>query len=160
MQELVINSKIIFDPKNVTNKHVKQSSWKKHSICNIIGDIDLYYAWFLKKRFNLELNRSIRGAHITIINDRIEDFDLKQYDLAKSLFNNKPLKFTYYPDEIRSNGKHWWLKVYSDEAKAIREFIGLNREPYTPFHLTLGYSNEKNEYHSKYILKQIIRFGL
>jgi len=155
-----IKAKIQFDPKDRTSKHKKQSSWKTTVICNIGDDIDLYYAWFLKKRFNLILNRSLRKAHITIVNDRTSDIDTEMYKKMKEHFDGKEITFTYDPEEIRSNGKHWWLKVYSEESKAIRKFMGLPENPYLPLHLTLGYSNEKTNDHSKYILRQILKFGL
>lgn len=155
-----IKAKILFDPVDRTNKHKKQSSWKNVVICEIDGDIDKYYAWFLEKRFNLVLNRPLRRAHITIVNDRKSEMDLDMYEKMKEHFNGKEITFTYEPDEIRSNGKHWWLKVYSEESKAIRKFMGLSENPYQPLHLTIGYCNEKTEYHSKYILRQILKFGL
>jgi hypothetical protein len=36
----------------------------------------------------------------------------------------------------------------------------LSKEPYYGFHLTIGYMNEKNLEHSKYIYKIIKRYGL
>ena len=155
---LEIKTKIEFDPSHLTSKHEKQSSWKRNAICLIEGDIDKYYSWFLKKRFNLELNRPIRKAHITIISDRVEDH--ARYEQAKQIFDGKEVAFTYDPEEVRSNGVHWWLKVYSDEVYAMRDVAGLTPRPYFGLHLTLGYANEKNDYHSRYILQQIIKFGL
>lgn len=151
-------AKIIFDPINKTKKHEDQSSWKNVVICITYDDIDLYYSWFLLNRFNLTLNRSIRGAHVTIINDRIPN--KITYDKIKNLYDGKEIEFTYNPTEIRSNGKHWWLKVYSEESKEIRKLIGLDENPYMPLHLTLGYSTDKNLEHSKYILNQILKYGL
>jgi hypothetical protein len=155
MLELV--SKIQFDPVNVTNKHEKQSSWKSVCICNIEGDIHLYYAWFLKKRFNLVLNPPLRGAHVTIINDRLEDKTF--YNLAKQQFNNKELIFQYNPKKIRTNGDHWWISVDCEDAKTIREVCGLDREPFMRFHLTLGYAAEGLRLeHSNYIHRQILKY--
>lgn len=157
-QTQTIKAKIIFDPINRTRKHDDQSTWKSVVICSIGGDIDLYYSWFLKNRFNLILNRALRCAHITLVNDRTSD--ISNYDEVYKKYNGKEITFTYNPEEIRSNGKHWWLKVYSEEAKEIRKSLGLSEIPYMPFHLTIGYSNEKTEYHSKYILRQILNFDL
>lgn len=155
---LDIKSTILFDPVNLTAKHEKQSDWKRTVVCEIEGDIDKYYSWFLNKRFNLELNRPIRKAHITIINDRVTDF--AKYKQAKEVFNGREVIFTYNPEEVRSNGQHWWLKVYNTDIEAIREFAGLERKPFFNLHLTLGYANEKNIAHSEYILRQIMKFNL
>ncbi len=155
---LEIKSIIEFDPIDLTAKHKKQSDWKRTAICLIDDDIDKYYSWFLKKRFNLELNRPIRKAHITIINDRVEDKE--KYNQAKEIFNNKEIIFTFKPDEIRSNGEHFWLKVYNTDIEAIREFAGLTRKPHFNLHLTLGYANEKNIHHAQYILRQIMKHNL
>jgi len=57
-----IIGKIEFDPVNVTKKHDKQSSWKKVAMVRFQNNDDTYayYSWFLKKRFNLVLNKPIR----------------------------------------------------------------------------------------------------
>ena len=155
---LELKTKIIFDPKDLTKKHVSQGSWLKVSICQTECDIHEYYAWFLNTRFNLKLNKPIRKAHITIIKDKIPDIEL--YKQAKQMFDGKEVVFKYDPNEIRTNGKHWWLKVYSDDVKNIRTILGLTPEPKHPFHLTIGYANEKYIDHSKYILETITRYDL
>jgi len=38
-------------------------------------DISEYYMWFIKKRYNLELTRPLRGAHVSFINDSIRDIN-------------------------------------------------------------------------------------
>ncbi len=155
---LEIPAKIEFDPINITKKHETQSSWKTTVMCNIKGDIDKYYSWFLKKRFNLELNRPLRDAHITIINDKITDKEA--YNRAKEIWNGRETIFTFDPEEIRTNGTHWWIKVYNNEVAQIRMVAGVTPIPYFNLHLTLGYANEKNEAHSQYILRQIMKFNL
>lgn len=147
---------IEFSPEDVTRKHKSQSSWKRVAMIRTDCELDRYYAWFLKKRFNLELNRTLRGPHISFISDKL-DKDI--FDQASSVFNGKQIDF-YLDIEPRSNGSHWWLRVYCPEAESIREVVGLNREPYFSFHLTLGHSNEKNTEHSEYILRQCKRFNL
>lgn len=156
---LEIKTKIEFDPINLTDKHEKQSEWKKTVVCLADGDIDKYYAWFLERRFNLVLNRSIRKAHITIVADRITD--KVKYQQAKEIFNGKEIIFTYDPEEIRSNGVDWWIKVYNTDIEAIREFAGLERKPFFNLHMTIGYAaSEIRLEHSKYILQQILKFDL
>lgn len=155
---LEISTTILFDPINLTDKHEKQSEWKKTVVCVTDSEIDKYYAWFLERRFNLVLNRSIRKAHITIVADRITDKE--KYQQAKEIFNGKEIIFKYDPEEIRSNGTDWWIKVYNTDIEAIREFAGLERKPFFNLHCTIGYANEKNLFHSQYILQQILKFNL
>jgi len=73
MEEIKIYGKIVFDPKDVTKKHSKQASWKRMAMVMIDGDITEYYAWFLNRRYHIELSKPLRGAHISFINDSIRD---------------------------------------------------------------------------------------
>ena len=64
---------IEFSPEDKTNKHKNQSSWKRVAMSRTDCEMDRYYSWFLKKRFNLELNKNLRGTHVTFISDRLEE---------------------------------------------------------------------------------------
>lgn len=152
-----IRGKIEFNPVDYTKKHVSQSAWKRVALIKTNCDLDKYYSWFLEKRFNLHLERSIRGSHITFISDRVIDNDT--FDKVSKLFNNREIDF-YIELEPKSNGKHWWLRVHCPEAESIREVLGLDREPFFGLHLTLGYANIKNLDHSNYILEQCKKFNL
>jgi hypothetical protein len=145
-----------FTPVDVTRKHKSQSSWKCTAIIKTECDIAAYYAWFLKTRFNLVLNKPLRGTHVTFISDKMDKFLFMQ---GSEVFNGKEITF-YYENLPRSNGRHWWLRVWSNEAEDIREALGLEREPFFSFHLTLGHANEKNAEHSEYILDCCKRFDL
>jgi hypothetical protein len=174
--------KIKFEPENKTKKHENQD-WKKIAMIMVNGDIDDYYGWFLLKRFNpagfglidgevinnmvvnapkkdmpISLNfiKNLRGPHITFISDRINS---KIFEQAKEQFDNKEITF-YYEIEPRTNGKHWWLRIHCPDAEIIRESMGLSKEPYFGFHLTIGYVNEKNISHSEYIYRSIKKFNI
>lgn len=155
---MVIKIKGILDftPEDVTKKHKLQSSWKRVAVIKTNCDLDKYYAWFLKNRFALELNKNLRGSHVTIISDKISKDIFEQ---AAKFFNGKEINF-YIELEPRSNGTHWWLRVHCPEAEAIRESMGLTKDPYFGLHLTLGHANEKFITHSEYILNQCKRFEL
>ncbi len=155
---LELKTKILFDPDNLTRKHNKQSSWKRVVICTTTCDIDDYYAWFLKKRFNLNLNKNLRPPHITIVNDRIQDHEL--FEMGKKLFNGKELIFNYDPAEIRTNGEHFWIKAYCDDVENIRTVIGLTQKPHFNLHLTLGYASGIRLEHAKYIHETMVRYNL
>ena len=141
--------KIQFQPEDKTKKHKSQASWKRVAmiICN--DDLADYYAWFLYKRFNLKLNKPLRGTHVTFIND--SDVEMPQFDEAAKLFDGKEIDFYIEPMPL-SNGEHWWLRVYCPDAESIRIVSGGTPTPFFGMHLTLGYANERNLDHSKYVL--------
>jgi hypothetical protein len=158
-----ITGKIQFDPENVTNKHEFQSSWKKVAMVVFDGDIAEYYAWFIKKRYNLPLNRPLRGAHVSFINDREGDMNGK-WEIIKKKWDGKEIDVVLdlEPKTDSNNDKstcHWWLKIPEEERKElhnIRKELGLGR-PYWGLHLSLGYANDKFKPHSKYIHRLIIK---
>lgn len=148
-----------FDPINVTKKHGNQSSWKKVAMVRFENDDTWdYYSWFLKKRFNLNLNKPLRGTHLTIINDIVDD---NLYEIGRQLFHGKEITIQYNPLDIRSNKKgHWWLKAYSDDAHNIRTVVGLDPSPYFGLHITIGLATHLQLEHSRYITEQCIKFNL
>lgn len=155
---------ILFDPKDVTNKHVNQSSWKKMAMVLLDGEICEYYSWLIEKRYGLVLNRPLRGAHISFINDSINDIKT-----GTGLINNKDVHFVWdnlakkwngkeidivLDVDARSDGTHWWLNIPNEERTIlhnIRKEIGLDR-PHWGLHMSIGYANERNIEHSKYIV--------
>jgi len=149
--------KIVFDPVDLTKKHVRQSEWKKSAIV-LINDPDFcaYYSWFIKKRYNLELQRPLRGVHFTVINDKVSDN--KKYQYAKEKYNNRIINLEYSVDP-RIKNKNWWVGVKSDDAEKIRLAAGLESKPYWGFHLTIGRINESKLIHNEYIEKLINEDG-
>lgn len=125
-----------FSPEDKTKKHLSQASWKSVAMIRTNCEMDAYYAWFLKKRFNLELNKNLRGTHVTFINDKMDKDIFKQ---AAIVFNGKEIDF-YVETEPRSSGEHWWLRVHCPESEIIRESMGLSKDPFYPLHLTLGHA--------------------
>jgi len=153
-----IKGKIVFDPIDKTKKHVRQSSWKKNVMVEFKDDTWAYYSWFLKNRFNLVLNKPLRGTHFTLVND-IVDGDI--YTQAKKIFDGTEITIQYDPTNIRSNDKgHWWLKAYSDDAKNIRRVMGLDEYPFFGFHITMGLATHLQLEHSRYITKQCLRYNI
>jgi hypothetical protein len=145
-----------WEPENKTRKHQTHSKWKRVAMIKTGCDLEMYYAWFLERRFNLVLNKTIRGSHVTFIS---EEIDFKTFEEASNLWHGKELEF-FYEIEPRTDGKHWWLRVHSPQAEEIRQSLGLEREPYFAFHLTLGHANEKWIEHSEYVLRQCKKFHL
>jgi hypothetical protein len=144
-----LKGKIEFDPANMTKKHTNQSTWKKTVLVKFDNDLYSYYAWFIKKRFNLVLNKPIRGSHMTIINDIVDD---SLYEMGRDMFNGKEITLRYDNEDIRSDNEgHWWIKSYSDDAHNIRSVMGLNPSPYFGLHITIGLATHSQLIHSEYI---------
>jgi hypothetical protein len=161
---LELKGKILFDPKDQTKKHKKQASWKKMALINLPGDLCDYYAWLIDKRYNLKLNLPLRGAHISFINDSVRDIKqglkcseeeaLQKWEEIKQKWNNKEIKVWLDPD-ARSDGKYWWLNIPKEKRKTIHQIrneLGLG-QPFWSLHMSIGYANEKNISHSKYIVR-------
>jgi hypothetical protein len=148
---------LVFDPINVTKKHNAQSAWKKVAIVKFDCDTYSYYSWFLRKRFNLFLNKPLRGTHLTFINDIVDD-DI--YLKAKEMFDGKEVTVKYDPTIVRSNKSgHWWLKAESLDCANIRSVMGLG-DPYFGYHITIGLATHLQLDHSKYITEQCIKFNI
>lgn len=153
-----IKAKVVFDPKDLTKKHQAQSDWKKHVIA-FINEPDFcdYYMWFLKKRYNLFLVKPIRGVHFTIINDKVADE--AKYIESKRLYDGKIIDIEYDLD-VRTDGKHWWFRAWSNDSSFIRQSCGLEK-PYWGPHITIGRAEGRafEQEHSQYIHKLIKTFG-
>lgn len=166
---ITLSGKIGFEPENKTKKHNSQSSWKRIAMVHIDGDVTEYYAWFIQKRYNLILNKPLRGAHVSFINDTIRDLScnntksMEEIDTAweevKKKWDKKiiPITLDLTP---KSDDRTWWLNIPHDEREllhGIRAELGLGR-PYWGLHMSIGYSNEKNIHHSVYI-NELIKKG-
>ncbi len=164
MQIIEVKGTYLFDPPSLTKKHKDQNDWKKTAFIKTDCDMHLYYKWFLTKRFDLHLKKPIRPyPHISFINDRINTPELIQkYEEVKAKYDGKEVTFLYSPELIRTNTEHWWIKVESKEAEAVRAECGLTPIPHFNMHLTLGEVIELPRHieHSKYILRQITNFDL
>lgn len=167
---ITVTGIIGFEPENKTNKHNNQASWKKIAMVFIDGNISDYYAWFVKKRYNLILNKPLRGAHISFINDSMKDLTqngVKSVEEVEALWEAVKKKWDGKEIPIvldlspKTNDEHWWLNIPHDERgllQSIREELGLGR-PFFGMHMSIGYANEKNIHHSKYI-HDLIKKGL
>lgn len=151
---------IYFDPEDVTNKHKSQASWKKMAMVVFNGDVAEYYAWFIKKRFNLDLSKPLRGAHISFINDSIDEMTTHCKTTAERQALWSKVKKKYHKKKINVvldlrphiETPHWWLIVpHSErgELQAIRDELGfINKKtglsrPYFGMHMTIGTAVDK-----------------
>lgn len=145
--EFTLKGKIIFDPKDVTNKHKNQASWKKIAMVIFKDDKDgkglcEYYAWFIKKKYGIILNSPLRGPHISFINDHVRDLNggfwnpecsgtdkerHHMWEQLKKKYHNTEIDITI-SSEIDTNGEHWWLRIpheHREELYKIRSQVGL-----------------------------------
>lgn len=154
---------IKFEPENKTRKHKNQSSWKKIAMVFFDGDICEYYAWFIMKRYNIVLNKPLRGPHISFINDSMRDLTYNGERSVEEVINNwEAVKNKWDGKEIevilslspKTDGRSWWLNIpYKNRGglQAIRDELGLP-EPYYGLHMSIGYAKPGlMEEQSKYI---------
>jgi hypothetical protein len=144
---------ILFQPNNVTKKHIKQSEWKKTAIILINDGLCDYYSWFIEKRYNIKLNKPLRGSHVTFINEIIDN---NIFNDGKKFFDGKEIEINYDPTYIRTNDiGHWWIKVYSKDIESIRHSLGMNPNPYYGLHITIGNATHLQLEQSLYIKRLI-----
>lgn len=169
---------IHFDPVDKTKKHKFQSNWKRMALVMIDGELSEYYAWFLKKRYNLILNKPLRGAHVSFVNDSVNDM-MKGLNCseeeAELIWEQVKKKWDGVEIEIcldlditgsenknaKDYGKHWWLRIPQEKREKlhdIRKELGLGR-PFFGLHMSIGYANERNIEHSTYIINLINDYG-
>lgn len=166
---ITLTGKIGFEPEDKTNKHLSQSSWKKIAMVFIEGDVCEYYAWFLQKRYNITLNKPIRGAHVSFINDSMRDLTqnndkseeeiLQLWEDVKTKWDGKEIDIVLDLNP-KTDDRIWWLNIPNEEREglqAIRNELGLGR-PYFGMHMSIGYANEKNIEQSVYI-HELIKQG-
>jgi hypothetical protein len=164
---ITLSGKIGFEPENKTKKHNLQASWKRIAMVFFDGDVCEYYSWYIKKRYGLVLNKPIREAHISFINDKSSDMSLNgEISLQEVDDNWKRVKEKWDGQEVqislclnaRTDGSHWWLNVEDESKKSlqlIRNELNLG-PPFYGFHMSIGYANERNIEHSKYIHRLLI----
>jgi len=133
------------------------------------GDITDYYAWFIKQRYGITLNKPLRGAHISFINDSIRDLTLngkRTQEEADCIWNKVKKKYHGKKIEVvldldpKTDDRTWWLNIpHEDRAdiQAIRDELGLGR-PFFGLHMSVGYANERNIEQSMYI-HELIKKG-
>ncbi len=144
---------ILFDPINITKKHFKQSEWKKTAIIQIKDDLCGYYSWLIEKRYNLKLNKPLRGTHITFINEIIDDAIFTE---GKRFFDGRSVEISYDSTQIRTNEKgQWWINAYSKDIEEIRQSLGLSINPFYGLHITIGNAVHLQLEHSLYVKRLI-----
>lgn len=165
--KVTYRGRLEFNLKDITAKHVRQSSWKKTGMITLRDDSNRYYRWFLERRFPFIeglfetpksggvfkdsqfhwINLSPRGPHMTIINDKLYDsrFASKaeqkkwedKWNQIVKKYSGKVAEFTIDVAELRTDGVTWWYKVQCPIADQIRAELGIG-DPYYGYHFTVG----------------------
>lgn len=145
MQYVKSHGTIVFDPipiRGNVNKLFKPY-W---AIIIVNDDVDDYYRWFLKKRFNLILSAPAWGPHITIADGQKAD----NWQEMKMNYDNMLVGFEHSIFS-RSNSEHWWLKVNCPIADEFRGKLKVKKNLHYSYHLTLGTPIPRHIEHSRYI---------
>lgn len=95
-------------------------------------ELCLYYCWFIEKCLGIKLQQSMHKCHISVI--RGEVIPLPD---TWNAYSGKLIHF-HYSNLISTNGKYWWINIYSPCLVAIRQELGLAPQPEINFHLTIG----------------------
>lgn len=159
---IILYGNIGFEPEDYTRKHKDQAAWKKIAMVFIEGDICEYYAWFIQRRYSITLNKPLRGAHISFINDSMRDLTqngeiseelvLECWERCKQKWDGKEIQIVLDLNP-KTDDRSWWLNIPQDERDLLHEIraeVGLGR-PHFGLHMSIGYANEKNIYQSTYI---------
>lgn len=145
---------VIFDPMALRgNKDVMfKPFW---CIVQTQDDTDAYYKWFIEKRYGIKIQRPAWGCHVSVI--RGEPTSQECWNNFKQKYNNIEIEFEHC-GEIYTNGNHWWLQIYCERLKDIREEMGYSRDMFWDLHLTLGVPIPQQIDHSFYIWRNIQKF--
>ncbi|MCP2727610.1 hypothetical protein [Limnofasciculus baicalensis] len=95
-------------------------------------DLGLYYSWFVQRQLGLRLQHPRLGSHITVVRGEVVENILRW-----SAYPSRVINF-YYSNEIKTNGRYWWLNVYAPCLMSIRQELGLEVKPEYDFHVTIG----------------------
>ncbi len=101
-------------------------------------DLSLYYCHFLQKRWGIRLQHPRLGSHITVVRGEVV-----RHLLRWEAYPHQTIHF-YYSNEIKTNGRYWWLNVYSPCLVSIRQELGLTVKPEYDLHVTIGVWVEAN----------------
>lgn len=106
-------------------------------------DAETKKVWPIKV-LDARTNTSAWGPHISVI--RGEKPVNREY---WKRYENERIEFTYDPEYLNTNGRHFWIRAVSPRLEEIRTELGLTPQPtyfhrksgtvrVNPFHLTIG----------------------
>lgn len=122
------SAKILYDPQR---PGIKKSRPGTLVVGNVDPGIAEYYRWWVKKQHHLFLNNTAWHPHITVVDGKVENKDMRNW----KAFQNAFVDFEYSP-ELEQHWKFWVLPVRSKKLEEIRSSLGL--KPTHNFHITFG----------------------
>jgi hypothetical protein len=105
-------------------------------------DLGAYYRrWFnLASRYDgKQIGSGSWGSHISIVRGEEPDY-WKRWEEVDGV----AIEFEY-ETIYKTEGKHIWFPVFCDRLPKVREFLGLEKEPFINFHLTIGVYHKNND---------------
>jgi hypothetical protein len=121
-------------------------------VVEILHDIIDYYAWFIKKKYWIRLQKPLHDAHITLVSPKIH----KEIDWKKAkTYDKKQIEFEYDPNIVQGGYTKgfimFYLKIYSEELDKLKEDIKvIEKDGYKGLHITIGSSGKSGSKHSLY----------
>ena len=127
--------KLVYDPKR--GEDFRKQHKTKTLILELSKDqLDLYYQWFLTKKYGqwLTMQRPMYGLHVTVVrgDEKISQDKLKVW----KKYQNQTIEIDYDPTKIKIHWKFWSIPVYSKQLENIRAELGLKASH--DFHMTIG----------------------
>ena len=117
---------LAYDPHNSRTKR------RKHFlIARVDRSVVKYYQWWIWQRFRVKLTDSAWKPHCTVVRGE------RPRTNAWRAHKGEKITLQYSP-AFWTNGKHWWLPVYSVDIQNIRRELGLRPLPYAALHITVG----------------------
>lgn len=113
----------------------------------ICDDFVRYYRWFVNKKFWIDTELPMHGAHITVAHPRFHQVN-SNFLKAKEIYDRTTVNFKYYPYVQIGAGPpkryyNFWLKVKCNTAEEIKKMIGIvDSESFLGLHVTI--CNTKN----------------
>lgn len=97
-------------------------------------DLDLYYQWFLTKKYGtwLKTQRPMFGKHVTVV--RGDEAGFKSPNWKKH--EGEKIDVYYAPGDLRREWEFWALPVKGDGLFELRQEVGLAR--FHDFHITVA----------------------
>lgn len=130
-QWIKTRGKLVYDP-------VRRGFKKGYKVRTLIAELprdelDLYYQWFLKKRYGewLWLQRPMFGLHVTVVRGDENGFKSNLWGAYAGL----KVDLEYGPI-IRHHWGFWSLPVRGNDLLTLRQGLGLKAQH--DFHVTVG----------------------
>ncbi len=142
-----------YDPKPINGSDKMFKPWWLIGFIEA-GELTEYYAWFIRKRTGIILQKPAWGAHISIIRG--------EEPINKDLwgkYEGQVVSLECDPN-IRTNGQHWWFRVDSEPIRDIREELGLLRRHPIGLHVTLGRPVPRCESCSEFFSRYFQKFDI